>query len=177
MSELSLILVESRYNTEPIIKRHLDFLPSGVRVFCQTKGVHTIQDYNELLTSAEFWRQIKGDRVLVIQHDSELLRTGLESFIEYDYVGAPWRWQWHGGNGGLSLRSQEAMRKTIERVRWNGENEDVYFSNNLQGNLAPRNICEEFSCETIFRLGTLGAHAIDEHLTASECELIRKQYF
>lgn len=54
-------------------------------------------------------------------------------------------------------------------------NEDVFFSRFVK-NVAPRDVAAKFACETEFRLGTLGAHAIDEWLTKEECESIRTQY-
>jgi hypothetical protein len=54
-------------------------------------------------------------------------------------------------------------------------NEDVFFSRFVK-NVAPREVNAKFACETEFRLGTLGAHAIDEWLTKAECEQIRRQY-
>jgi hypothetical protein len=175
MTELSCVLVETRLRVEPIFERHIKFLPD-VKLFAQTRGVNSIEDYNRLLTSLSFWESISTEKVLIIQHDSEILRTGIEEFYSYDYVGAPWVFQEHGGNGGFSLRSVSAMIDTIKKHDWKGENEDIFFSNNLEGRLAPRGVCSRFSCEEIFKLGTLGAHAIDKHLTRTECEKIRKQY-
>jgi hypothetical protein len=54
-------------------------------------------------------------------------------------------------------------------------NEDVFFSRFVK-NVAPREVNAKFACETEFRLGTLGAHAIDEWLTKEECGKIRNQY-
>lgn len=139
--------------------------------------------YNNLLTSAEFWEAMPYDKVLIFQHDSRLLRKGIEEFLEWDYVGAPWTFSAHGGNGGLSLRRKEAMLVIIENEPYKGAsvdgNEDVYFCNwmkKLMMNLAPRNVCGHFSCEAIFKLGTLGFHAIDKYLSKEECEEIMNQY-
>jgi hypothetical protein len=54
-------------------------------------------------------------------------------------------------------------------------NEDVFFSCFVK-EVAPREVCEKFACETEFRLGTFGYHAIDEWLTAEECKQIKEQY-
>jgi hypothetical protein len=141
---------------------------------------HSIPDYNELLTSHAFWDKIDEENILIIQHDTNILRFGIEEFYQYDYVGAPWKFQQHGGNGGLSFRKKSTMLECIEKVPYNGtDNEDVYFSNTLKllgKNLAPREVCEKFSCETIFKLGTLGYHAIEKYLTSEQCEQIKNQY-
>lgn len=171
-----LIVFGSTLN-EGIIKKNFPearFIDLGVTTFSE-------MDYNRLLASRFFWDQCLG-KVLIFQHDSRILREGVEEFIEWDYVGAPWQFQEHGGNGGLSLRSQTMMKKVINTVEYNPSrhgNEDVYFSNyipHLGGKLAPREVCERFSCESIFKLGTLGVHAIEKYLTAEQVSQILTQY-
>jgi len=77
-----------------------------------------------------------------------LLRTGIEEFYEWDYVGAPWKFQQHGGNGGLSLRNPKAMIEVIKRKPYKPEygNEDLYICNVLKEmpefKLAPREVRE-----------------------------------
>jgi hypothetical protein len=142
----------------------------------------SVDKYNVLLTTKAFWEIFKADRVLIFQHDSRLLRTGIEQFYEFDYVGAPWKFQSTGGNGGLSLRNPKTMSKILTFYSWNYNhhgNEDVFFSNHINlvgGNLGNHYICSEFSCETIFKLGTLGCHAIEKYLNHSEVEQILNQY-
>ncbi|GAI96934.1 unnamed protein product [marine sediment metagenome] len=137
--------------------------------------------YNALFTSSDFWEAIHYDKILIFQHDSMMLRPGIDEFLDYDYVGAPWKFQLNGGNGGFSLRSKDMMLKTVNKfpyIAHNHGNEDVYFSNHLPlvgGNVAPREVCKKFSVETIFALGTLGCHAIEKHLTAKQCKQIKTQ--
>lgn len=177
--ELSVLLIENRFNSDEILSKHLKYLPSKINV-CFNFTVNSITRYNELLTNKEFWETCPTENILIIQHDSALLKTGIEEFYQYDYVGAPWKFQQHGGNGGLSFRKKSAMLKVIENYPYNGiENEDVYFCNGLkflEMNLAPREVCEKFSCETIFKLGTFGYHAIEKYLTTEQCEQIKNQY-
>jgi hypothetical protein len=137
--------------------------------------------YNDLLTSKTFWAWADWDKVLIFQSDSMLLRPGIEQYLQYGYVGAPWLFQQHGGNGGLSLRDKKAMIEiiNIQPYTSNMGNEDVYFSNQLNSRnmkLAPRYICESFSCESIFSLGTFGCHAIGKYLSEQECNNILTQY-
>lgn len=142
----------------------------------------TRREYNELLTSEAFWYGLRNyEKVLIFQTDSMLLKKGIEEFLEWDYVGAPWEWQEHGGNGGLSIRNPLTMRAVLVARKWNGDNEDTFFSNTLDtypylGKMAPRKVCEKFSCETIFKLGTLGIHAIDKYMTKEEVNQIKTQY-
>jgi len=179
------ILIENRKELiKPTLDKHLPFIPQawGLKIYDDVQ-VKSLNDYNKLLTSESFWESVPFEKVLIIQNDSELLREGVNDFIQYDLVGAPWKWQEHGGNGGLSIRTKEAMLDIIKTTPYRNETldgyEDVYFSNkmlNSKWNLAPRQICSDFSCETIFQLGTLGLHAIDKYLTAEQCKQIRSQY-
>lgn len=143
----------------------------------------TIQKYNELLTTPEFWDfYSEYDRVLVFQSDSMLLRKGIEEFYEWDYVGSPWSFQQFGANGGISLRNPKVMKQICEQYKYGVElgNEDIYFSNIMHdkniGRLAPRDVCSKFGVEAVFAMNTLGYHAIDKWLTPEQCKQIREQY-
>lgn len=176
------VIIENRFDVTDIIFRHEKFIPKTWRLrWIDDKSIKTIYDYNKLLTSREFWEKRKGDKVLIFQSDSMLLRNGIEDFLQYDYVGAPFKFQEHGGNGGLSLRSRDAMLWCIEQKEWNPllGNEDVYFSNILKDShfkLAPRIVCEKFSVESIYKLGTVGYHAIEKYLTKEQVNKIMNQY-
>ena len=141
--------------------------------------IRSMNEYNQLLTSRSFWDGLT-EKVLIFQHDAGLLKERIEEFLEWEYVGAPWSFQHDGGNGGLSLRSRDAMIKVIENVPYDGTmNEDIYFCHGLKElglNLAPREVCEKFSVESVFKMGTLGWHGIDTWLTPDQCREIRGQY-
>ncbi|CAG8977399.1 hypothetical protein HYALB_00007029 [Hymenoscyphus albidus] len=75
--------------------------------------------------------------LLVFQTDSMLCansRQSLNSWLEYDWVGAPWNPNGRfGGNGGLSLRR---VSKIIEVIRYqqrlpNSEPEDIWLTDRL----------------------------------------------
>jgi len=184
----ALILLETRrVSVEDCLDRHLKYLPADwvPIVICSEQNEDMIGlkkilippinsykqyliDYNFLFASADFYDNfLDYDRILVCHQDSGLLREGIEEFLEWDYIGAPWKFQQHGGNGGLSLRNPRVMKsicKIFTYTRSQG-NEDVFFSNIMKqhniGKLAPREECSKFSCETIFQLGTLGYHGIE----------------
>jgi hypothetical protein len=196
MSDLTFFYSEGRIldNQLGLIEGHMKFLPKDtcLIVYCSENNKHQFAgvskyviglrhrtDFNYLLSTTEFWKTMPTEKVLVGQSDSALLRTGIEEFYKYDYVGAPWKFQDHGGNGGLSLRSKSVMEYITSKFAFPGGNEDVWFCNIMherQMNLAPRFENEKFSVETIFSLGTLGYHNIDTYLTQKECKLIRNQY-
>lgn len=178
MTDRIAIIADTRPIDPQIIASHMRLLPGwDIRII--TDFEPSISGYNRLLTSKELWESLP-EHVLVFQQDSELFDYIPDWMLEYDYIGAPWSFQLHGGNGGLSLRRTSAMLKVINNVPCSAINEDVYFCNALSEcidcNLAPRSVCEQFSVETIFRLNTIGAHAIDKYLTEKECKQIRTQY-
>jgi len=202
MGKLVAVIVETRelVDLEMIIKSHMRMLPETTDLciitseanlhlsnlfpkafFMWKSGFMSTTRYNMLLTLPWFWEYFMDyDRVLIFQHDSIILRPGIEEFMPYDYVGAPWTFQEHGGNGGLSLRNPKVMHHVCQTFPWDGTNEDVYFCNKMKekniGNVAPRSVCEKFSVESIFKLGTFGGHAMDKYLTKNQYHQIFTQY-
>ena len=180
-----------------IIEQHLSMLPDDYElvVFCSKESegnftdysgkfnkyivkVNTLHDYNMLMTSQFYWGKLLAyDHVLIFQTDSKILREGIEEFYEYNYYGAPWKFQEKGGNGGASLRNPKASLETIKKTPYHfGLGfEDVYFSNHMS-NVAPRSECKKFSCETIFELGTFAIHAIKNYMTNDQIKQIENQY-
>lgn len=196
--KLGAAIVETRNlpNLVDIIRDHMNFLPDfGLTVFCSDDNYEvlnnnfdnvinlktqiTISTYNFILTSVKFWSCIPYEKILIFQHDSKILRKGIGEFLEWDYVGSPWKFPPYVGNGGISLRSKKAMIDTILSVQYNPlnhGNEDTYFCNNLVGKIAPLRVAEKFSCETKFKLGTFAYHSIDKYLTKNQVKLIQNQY-
>lgn len=183
------IIVENRNipGLDNIIQAHKRMLPADWDiVHVNDAPIKTIHDYNALLTSKRFWENMPWDRVLIFQHDSELLRPGIKDFLEWDYIGAPIPKIYDCMNGGLSVRNPKVMADICEKYPWAGEgshgNEDIYFCNRLPWVNAkyPTQIggfpMHLFACETEFQLGTLGAHAIDRYLSPEQCHQIRTQY-
>jgi len=195
------VIIETRVlpDLAKIINDHLKYIPEdwGLTVFCSKENVTLLgnlsrdatifyldahfptSEYNKLLKSVEFWDKLKYEHVLIFQTDSMLLREGIEEFLEWDYVGAPWKLQYHGGNGGLSLRKVAVMKEICEKATFSKRNEDTLICNYMKEheyNLAPREVCEKFSVEAIFKLGTLGYHSPEKWLTDDECEQIITQY-
>ncbi len=140
--------------------------------------------YNAVLTRPSFWHKFVGfDRVLIFQHDSGLLRTGIEEFLQYDFIGAPIANIPGCMNGGLSLRNPEKMLEICQSLPYKGMsihgNEDIYFCNYIRlfgGKLPTKEVAQKFSVETTYALGSLGYHAIDKYLTIDEIHNIMMQY-
>jgi hypothetical protein len=125
----------------------------------------TIDDYNRIMEDPELWSTLEamtrhGGHCLVVQDDGMLLAPGVERFLEYDYVGAPWPHlkDLHVGNGGLSLRNIARMREITSTFEDEKHGlfmsnsqlvpEDVYFSR-LVSNKPSFETAGEFSFEMI----------------------------
>lgn len=180
MEKLAVYLIENQPLADNVAFEHSKYLPTN-SVFYIEPRLNSIHEYNKRLTSLEFWNQFEEENVLIIQHDSSILRYGIDEFYNYDYIGAPIKWiDFPAMNGGFSLRRKSAMINVIKNYHYNGlENEDLYFCNGLKqlnGKLPTFEIAKTFSCETIFNLGSLGYHAIDKYLTSEQVNQIKTQY-
>lgn len=152
-----------------------------------TEPPFLVHQYNLLLTDKEFWKKYyEYDRVIIFQSDSEILKPGIEQFFEYDYIGAPWKdydsdYFPYVGNGGLSIRNPKVMYNILLENTW-GRNmgEDLFLAramvNGNYGTLAPYEVAKKFAVESVFCLGSLGAHAIDKWFSEEKCNQIRTQY-
>jgi hypothetical protein len=160
------------------IERHEKFLPSDWSIIHLRPQINSIQDYNNFLTSRYMWEGMP-DVVLIFQQDSGLLCTGIEEFFGFDFIGANIKWMPGYMNGGLSLRTRASMLKVIDNVEYHGENEDLFFVDGLRklgGVLPEKELCDRFSVETEYHLGSLGYHAIDKYLDPIQCKNIMVQY-
>jgi Protein of unknown function (DUF5672) len=116
----------------------------------------SIDLYNDLLKDPFFWSSFtQYKKTLFVQDDGMIIRPGVETeFLEYSYVGAPWRREWATqdpnkfiqeninpelvGNGGVSLRDVKDMKFVCETYRHlcrslhydrvQQQPEDVFFS-------------------------------------------------
>lgn len=190
------VIVETREfpNFGQIVKNHLYFLPRtfGLLVVC-CKGNEEFVDkelgdidgystmtlpsskmdsmtYNKLLTSSNFWSVIDAEKVLIFQTDSLLLRPGIERYLKYNFVGAPWKHiRMTGGNGGLSIRDVAEMKRVCSSFKWDVNkhgNEDLFFCREVR-NVAPNDVAQSFSVETIFYPKPIGIHACDSYIDES----------
>lgn len=142
-----------------------------------------IDHYNYLLKSHEFWCMIPTKKCLIIQDDGILLRKGIDSWLDYDYVGAPWLNCPENkyikdnineelvGNGGISLRNVAMMKMICEKYHCekltlffhniNQEPEDCYFVDKvlkLGGKIPSNKKASYFSTEQVFNKKSLAVH-------------------
>jgi len=120
-------------------------------------------EYNQLLKGSKFWKSIDSENILIFQTDSTLLKFGIDQFISYIYIGAPWIRFREGkivGNGGLSFRKKSKMIE-ISETHVNDEitMEDIYFCKYLKDEDLPDiGIAKQFSVEDVEYDDPLGVH-------------------
>ena len=119
--------------------------------------------YNDMLKTTKFWETIPTENVLIFQTDTILRRFGIDEFISYNYVGAPWIRYREGkivGNGGLSFRKKSRMLEITNQ--FSDEEitmEDIYFCKYLKDeDIAPYDVAKKFSVEDIYYENPLGLH-------------------
>ena len=100
----------------------------------------TIQEYNNLLISKQFYDHVPTDTFLIFQTDSMICNSTdvkISQFTGYDYVGAPLAHiERMVGNGGFSLRKKSKMLEVIEKCKYDGTApEDIYFQGCLNAEL------------------------------------------
>jgi len=122
----------------------------------------TISEYNDLLTSKEFYEKIPTEIFLIFQTDSVICDENkhlLDDFMIYDYVGAPWKDA--VGNGGFSLRKKSKTLETISKCKRGNdkENEDIFFANPCINIYKPSiEKAKLFSTESIYSPESFGVH-------------------
>lgn len=102
---------------------------------------------------------IETDFCLITHDDGFIINSHLwkDEFLNYDYIGAPWRAHYpHArvGNGGFSLRSKKFL-KLCQDIQWTGSHEDAdccifykSFFENSGCKYAPIDIAMKFSLES-----------------------------
>lgn len=186
-----------------IIEQHLGMLPDDFElvVFCSKENegnfndykgkfkkyhvnIHTLHDYNRLMTSEFYWSKLlKYDHVLVFQTDSKILRTGIEEFYDWDFIGAPIKnIEFPCMNGGLSLRNPKTMMNILKQTPYHPGLgfEDIFYCNILKRQLLAKLPTKEkahlFSVETMYNLDSFGIHAANKYLNNNQYHEIINQY-
>lgn len=205
MPKKGAVIVETRAVKDfgLIVKNHLHFLPKdyGLTVIHSNHNREFVNEelqdvmgvnwlnignthlsevaYNYLLTSEWFWKMVPYEKTLIFQTDSLLLRHGIEAFEQFDYIGAPWKHIGRQvGNGGLSLRTNEYMKRICKQWTYNhmrDGNEDIFFSNHVEitgGIKATTDEAMSFSVETMYYENPIGVHAADKWLSPAQLQTI-----
>jgi hypothetical protein len=138
----------------------------------------SLKEYNELLVSEYFYNKIPTEKFLVFQTDSMVSEKNkglINKFLNYDYVGAPWKSINSVGNGGLSLRDKNACLECIKNNKWDGSNEDMFFSKYIENKPYVED-AKNFSVETIYSDNAFGLHKPWYYLCNYELTELCKQF-
>ena len=85
----------------------------GINILKSEQGWSGIETYNQILYDVNFWKLLKGERILIYHEDSIVFRENIIDFLPYDYIGAPWGGRQplglRYGNGGFSLRNRSKI--------------------------------------------------------------------
>jgi hypothetical protein len=150
----------------------------------------TINDYNNLMTNKNFIKSIPTEIFLIFQTDTmicEQHKDLIYNFLQYDYVGGPWKknhsygniiLDYQVGNGGLSLRRKSKMLEILDKCYYNKNgkyNEDIYFSFGCNDIIINKPLYKEalnFSIEEVYNDKSFGVHKSWNHFNN---DLINKQ--
>ena len=168
-----------------MVKKICTNISPNIRIVKLNENNITQSEYSFFLTTANFWNYLNGEKILIYQEDSIIFKNNIQSFLEYDFIGAPFSKQSNDtpngvGNGGLSLRTKQKMLETIKicpvsKCHFNSSTtdymkfvnlgyppEDVYFSKCMQelniGDVASWNAAHAFSSEIVFNPDSFGGH-------------------
>ena len=163
-------------------------LDNNIQIKLLEYPLASVKDYNSIMIDINFWKGLSQfEKVLIFQNDTMMYRFGIEKFMDYDYIGAPWPLDYNisngVGNGGLSLRTIPAMIYCLEnkdkvkigQYQNSAKNletfdgihpEDVFYSyamNQFGFRVAPHSIASHFSIETVmFNEDTVGSHQLSK---------------
>jgi hypothetical protein len=139
--------------------------------------------YNLLFKNLLFYSHIETEMFLVFQTDSMILnKDQINEFLQYDYVGAPWKASGWVGNGGLSLRRKSKMIEIIHAkssAKQYNCNEDMYFchtQHNVPMSVPSFEEAKRFSVETVFYKSPFGIHNTWRYLTPEELDALTTKY-
>jgi len=156
---------------------------NNIQVFIIEYPLTSVTDYNNILLDVSFWEKfISFSKILIFQSDTMIYKYGIENFLKFDYVGAPWPTSLgiQGGNGGLSLRSiqpsieclkideikiPQYAQYDINQKRLGRQPEDIVFAlgmKQLGYNVATNDSAKHFSIESVeFNKNVFGSHRLD----------------
>lgn len=157
----------------------------------------SILQYNILSINPNFYKCILTEIFLIFQTDTVILSKNKElinEFLEYDYVGSPWKDSGLVGNGGLSLRRKSKMIEICEIIEniqkiseehkkmiieiLDRDHEDVLISQQdwVKLNKPDMEKAKRFGMETTYSDKCFGIHCIWKYLTKIQMEEIIKNY-
>ena len=176
-------IIYCHLNNYDQIKSICNSISSEIEIRVLEKDL-TRNSYNSLLLDIEFWNDIDCKKVLVYQTDTFIFKEFDDSFLDWDYIGAPWGpsehsklisksfnlgYELNSGNGGFSLRTVEAMLDALRNKTPNKNGtdtdliyEDVFFSSFIfesdKWKIPNPEISNLFCSENIFNTDSFACH-------------------
>lgn len=161
-----------------------------VRIRCLGVDDLNTRSYNQLKKSHQFWESVDAEHVLWLEPDCVLCRSGIEEYLKFDYVGAPWPQylalspKCRVGNGGLSLRRKSAMLRIAQSANPDSNiflAEDMFFCANMvlcnierphSYRLPTVEQASRFAVEAVFNSRPLGLHKAWKYLRPDQLEYL-----
>ena len=175
------------------------FATRKIKLIQLDQPIESLQNYNDLLFSPEFWQRFETENLLGFQIDSLInpsQKHRLEEVAQYDYVGAPWsegiqrRWDYipeYGGNGGICFSKRSARLKALEQStypRVTGEphhqilNEDIWFSHAIKQlglSLPERELATQWFVESVASDSPFAMHKPWSYLKKEQYQVLLNQ--
>jgi len=166
--------------------KNISFIKKGLNEYIESGKIRmtnldrenlSIKDYNNLLTSKNFWNKIKGENILIFQTDTCLCSKNkhkIYDILKYDYVGGPWKSKTMpklGGNGGLSFRKKSKMLQVCDKYK-EGNEDKFYSSRNFF--YPNKKIAQNIFVETIFSDNPFGVHKVWHWIKGDNFNLLKK---
>lgn len=172
---------------ENIINTSLKKYRNRISLQSLNKDNITIDEYNVILTSKDFYNKIPTETFLIFQTDTLINprnKDNINKFLNYDYVGAPWcmnREAGEVGNGGLSLRKKSKMLEILHNTNYNLKTpENIFLSVNASKKISIKKPSKEeaelFSSETIWNPKSFGVHAPWKYTYITNLDIILKDF-
>lgn len=172
--EWSLVVYHSHDNSI-YVKNSLSNVPNVYFEILKT-DISNVVEYNRMIKTPKFWVPFIDAKVLLFQSDSVMLQPGMNKFLKYDYIGAPWnihtndrvvealknKYLINGvGNGGFSLRTGSVMYKIANlygKISADDEQEDMFYAHYLETDgfavgtrVDAYNFAREVRCEDVIK--------------------------
>lgn len=156
----------------------------------------TIDGYNKMFLSTNFWSALPSEHIFVFQTDCFMYKMFDDKFMDYAYVGARSvlytlkdETQYYITNGGFSLRKKSAMIECIKFISFDAlqqlfvkhdfgncknlykKNEDIFFSlvtAMLQKNNIDHTIQPDFAVEAEYNINAAGHHGWNKNYHTQE---------
>jgi len=118
-------------------------------------------EYNSLLKSAEFYENLPFEHLFIVQTDTYLRKPIDESMFDYDYVAAPFNWNYDCAGGGMSYRKKSTMIDVCKNFKKDISSEDCFICENTKelGYKVPNYLDGmKYVCESCFYVDPMGVH-------------------